>query len=144
MVQMHENIARNITGTINEGSTVPETHHTSISPIVHSVNQGLEVKTEHGDFNTEEAPKEIGPRLAVMMVTSPTSQTSIGIGKGEVETFTNSARTKQKPTGGETRVKMALGRLKRATAMIRHKDSSEQDPGHFYMPKDAPLQNIYF
>ena len=56
IVQMHENITRNITGTINKGSTVPETHHTSISPIVHSVNQGLEVKTEHGDFDMEDAP----------------------------------------------------------------------------------------
>ena len=94
MVQVHKDIATKNTGIINKGSTLPETHHTSMSPIDYSVNQGLKVKTGHGDINMKEGPKEIGPSMAVVAVTSPTSKTSIGIGKGEVETVTNGARVK--------------------------------------------------
>ena len=35
MAQVHEDIARNITGVTTEGCALPETHHTSGSPIDH-------------------------------------------------------------------------------------------------------------
>ena len=66
-----------------------------MSPAVHSVNQGLQVKAGHGDFKTKEAPKEIGPIMVVM-------------------------RIKQDPNNEKPTAKMTLDRMKRATAKIQH------------------------
>ena len=92
-----------------------------MSPAVHSVNQGLQVKAGHGDFKTKEAPKEIGPIMVVTVMTSPTSQTSTGIEGGGVETVTDGTRIKQDPNNEKPTAKMTLDRMKRATAKIQHK-----------------------
>ena len=102
--------------------------------------QGLEEKTGHGGFGTKGAPKEIEPIMAVTTVTSPTSQTSIGIEKGGVETITNSARVKQnpsneKPTRGETRAEMDLDRMKGATSIIRARTRRDKTLGTFTRPQ---------
>ena len=51
MVQMDEHMARGTNDIINEGDTLPETHYASMPPVIHSVNQGLEVKARNGNFN---------------------------------------------------------------------------------------------
>ena len=51
MVQTHERFAKGINEIINEGDTLPETHYASMPPVIHSVNQGLEVKARNGNFN---------------------------------------------------------------------------------------------
>ena len=78
------------------------------------MNQGLEVRTGHSDFDTkgvvlpktvmvamrscrEWAPNEIGPRMSVMTVNSTIDRTSLGIGKGEVETINDGASVVQNP-----------------------------------------------
>ena len=145
MVQMHEHLAKGINEVINVGDTLPETHHTSMPPIIHSVNQGLKVKAGNGNFDARGTPKVIGPRMIATMMTSPTSQTSTGIEEEEVETVTtDGTRVKQspnneKPTGGETEVKMTLDRMKGATAMIRHKGLSKRDHRHFHTATETPL-----
>ena len=124
---------------------MPETHHTSMLTVIHSVNQGLELKAGQGDFDVKEAPKEIGPRMVVTVMTSPTSQTSTGIEEGEIETVTaDGKRVKQKPnnnepTRGETKVKMTLYRMKGSTVMIQHEGSSKQYRRHFHTPTEANL-----
>ena len=72
----------------------------------------------------EHAPKEIGPGLAMMAVTSLTDLTSIGFRAGGVETVNDDARVEQtpsneKPAGEVARDNMAL-RLKGTTTRTRH------------------------
>ena len=62
MVQMHEHLAKGTNDIINEGDTLPETHHTSMSPGIHSVNQGLEVEAGNGNFDARDMPKMLRPR----------------------------------------------------------------------------------
>ena len=146
MAQMHEDIARDITGVTTEGCALPETHHKSGSPIDHLVDQGLRVWTGDSDINIkrgvmpntemgaslEQRPKEIEPGLAMMAVTSITDLTRLGIGKGKLETVTNGARIEQnprneKPTAEETRGKGT-------TARIQHTGFLGQNPMYLYTP----------
>ena len=43
-IQMHEHFAKGINEIIDEGDTLPETHHTNMPPVIQSVNQWLEMR----------------------------------------------------------------------------------------------------
>ena len=141
MVQVHGVIARNITRMTTEESELSETHRTNRSPTDNLVNQVLKVRNGHSEIDMkwvalqkngrkamrsrlEHAPKEIGPGLAMMAVTSLTDLTSIGFRAGGAETVTDDARVEQtpsneKPAGEVARDNMAL-RLKGTTTRTRH------------------------